>query len=45
MQMLGLEFGIKNMNPMDSSYLMSIVQAAANGVMMWGTFSWPLDTS
>ncbi len=38
-QMVGSEFGVKNMS-MDSSCLVSAVQTGGGGVMVWGIFSW-----
>uniref|UniRef100_A0AAY4CR11 Uncharacterized protein n=1 Tax=Denticeps clupeoides TaxID=299321 RepID=A0AAY4CR11_9TELE len=34
------EFGVNNMENMDPSSLVSMVQAAGGGVMVWGIFSW-----
>ncbi len=36
-QMLGSEFGVKNMDP---SCLVSTIQAGGGGVIVWGMFSW-----
>ncbi len=40
-QMVESEFGVKNMKAwMDPSCLVSTVQAAGGGVVVWGIFSW-----
>ncbi len=39
-QMVGSEFGVKEHESMDPSCLVSTVQAAGSGVMVWGLFSW-----
>ncbi len=39
-QMVGSEFGVKNMKAWIHSCLVSTVQAGGGGVMVWGIFSW-----
>ncbi len=39
-QMVGSEFGVKNMKAWIHPCLVSTVQAGGGGVMVWGIFSW-----